>query len=65
MKIIKGIVVAIIFAAATLGIGFFIYLETEIMLIAPGTLFGSLVMARLGYSVGTGHINSFGFGNKK
>ena len=65
MKILKGIIGAIVFAAATFWLGFYIYLQTDKMFIAGATLIAMIGAARLGYSVGTGHINSFGLRKKK
>ena len=63
MKIFKGIIGAIIFAAATFWIGFFIYDSVSSYstqkTIVIFTLFICIGMARLGYSVGFGYINKF------
>ena len=63
MKIIKGIIGAILFVTITFWIGFFIYDSVSSYstqkTVVIFTLFMSIGMARLGYSVGSGYINKF------
>ena len=63
MKIFKGIIGAIIFAAATFWIGFFIYDSVSSFstqkTVVIFTLFMCIGMARLGYGVGSGYVNKF------
>ncbi|RZO90402.1 MAG: hypothetical protein EVA56_03710 [alpha proteobacterium HIMB114] len=63
MKIFKGVLVAILFALVTLFVGFLIFngisysnvsLQKTVVIM---TLFVMIGMARMGYGVGTGHIN--------
>lgn len=63
MKIIKGIIGAILFVTITFWIGFFIYDSVSSYstqkTVVIFTLFMCIGMARLGYSVGSGYINKF------
>ncbi len=63
MKIIKGIIGAIVFVIITFWIGFFIYdsvsnYSTQ-KTVVIFTLFMCIGMARVGYGVGSGYINKF------
>jgi|TARA_E500000318_G_C3521748_1_gene196711 high-affinity Fe2+/Pb2+ permease len=67
MKILKGIIGAIIFVIITFVVGIFIYdnvssfsTQKTVVIFTFVMCFG---MARLGYSVGSGHINKFGAPN--
>ena len=63
MKIIKGIIGAILFVTITFWIGFLIYDSVSSFstqkTVVIFTLFMWIGMARLGYSVGSGYINKF------
>lgn len=63
MKIIKGIIGAIIFVSITFVLGFYIYEQVTSYstrrYVSLFIFFTSIGMARLGYSVGSGYINKF------